>query len=430
MGIFDAIAGNTSGWISLIANSSDPVPRKDTRGLPFAVSETEDNATIVNALVVEFQQCQRRFYKEEQAGYNQRILDWLSQQPVPCKTMAWTNGYLRRQTKRLLQTKTLAGEEAQLSKSLILAPRTLQYPLFRRRHRKVLTKLREQQTEFLFFFFFFPLFFGIPYKESELSKFDVRTDSTSSWEVVQKGQDLYYRSWKIRGPFTEAPRSGPEVLEQSACEPADSEDDVYAGFPPAFGAARRWSASLRLCDEQISREIRDAIEGNTSGWISLIANSSDPVPRKDTRDRPFVSGDMEEMAFVSELLFRDQFPRDSWKHRDNATIVNALVVEFQQCQRRFYKEEQAGYNQRILDWLSQQPATTGLNFTVTTDISLVWTDIPSREKVQSVCVELRSFGQGFRGQDSSSVWFPIQHGRKILRDHRLSEAEGADSLAN
>ncbi|CAE7525217.1 unnamed protein product [Symbiodinium sp. KB8] len=120
------------------------------------------------------------------------------------------------------------------------------------------------------------------------------------------------------------------------------------------------SFAIALCPQ-----IRDAIEGNTSGWISLIANSSDP----DTRDRPFVSGDMEEMAFVSELLFRDQFPRD------NATIVNALVVEFQQCQRRFYKEEQAGYNQRILDWLSQQPATTGLNFTVTTDISLVWSAV-------------------------------------------------------
>ena len=30
--IFDAIVGNTSGWISLIANSSDPVPRKE-RGI-------------------------------------------------------------------------------------------------------------------------------------------------------------------------------------------------------------------------------------------------------------------------------------------------------------------------------------------------------------------------------------------------------------
>ncbi|CAE7415337.1 unnamed protein product [Symbiodinium necroappetens] len=117
------------------------------------------------------------------------------------------------------------------------------------------------------------------------------------------------------------------------------------------------SFAIALCPQ-----IFDAVVGNISGWISLIANSSDP----DTRGQPFASGDTQEMAFVSELLFRDQFPRD------NATTVNALVVEFQQYQRRFYKEEQAGYNQRILDWLSQQPATTGLNFTVTTDISLVW----------------------------------------------------------
>ncbi|OLP86653.1 hypothetical protein AK812_SmicGene32206 [Symbiodinium microadriaticum] len=45
-------------------------------------------------------------------------------------------------------------------------------------------------------------------------------------------------------------------VEQKPGEPADSEDDVYAGFPPAFGAASRWSASLRLCDEQISREVQ------------------------------------------------------------------------------------------------------------------------------------------------------------------------------
>ncbi|CAE7297262.1 unnamed protein product, partial [Symbiodinium microadriaticum] len=126
---------------------------------------------------------------------------------------------------------------------------------------------------------------------------------------------------------------------------------------------KTWLTTFQGEPKEPTGPIFDAIAGNTSGWISLIANSSDP----DTRGLPFAVSETEDMALVSELLFRDQFPRD------NATIVNALVVEFQQCQRRFYKEEQAGYNQRILDWLSQQPATAGLKYTVTTDISLVWT---------------------------------------------------------
>lgn len=322
----------------------------------------------------------------------------------------------------LLQTKTLAGEEAQLSKSLILAPRTLQYPLFRRRHRKgllpyvyirinvavddsnrdnVLTKLREQQTEFLFGFFVNPLFFGIPYKAN------LRILKTTSTLVVDPKATLRATVWKLdrilRGPdesnqvrirYVGGVVGGFFFNNSLLVQDANvsfgkpvlwhvKQDSAAYGYYGHYGRGstnflpanisfqgndvdwelrKTWLTTFQGEPKEPTGPIFDAIVGNTSGWISLIANSSDP----DTRGLPFAVSETEDMAFVSELLFRDQFPRD------NATTVNALVVEFQQYQRRFYKEEQAGYNQRILDWLSQQPATTGLNFTVTTDISLVW----------------------------------------------------------
>ncbi|CAE7226505.1 unnamed protein product [Symbiodinium sp. CCMP2456] len=100
----------------------------------------------------------------------------------------------------LLQTKALVGEEAQLSKSLsLLPPRTLHYSRFRRRRHKgllpfvyirinvavddsnredVLTKLREQETEF-----FINFFAGIIYANGVPYKANLRILKTTSTQV-------------------------------------------------------------------------------------------------------------------------------------------------------------------------------------------------------------------------------------------------------
>eukprot|EP00439_Symbiodinium_sp_Y106_P022399 s169_g2.t1 len=327
----------------------------------------------------------------------------------------------------LLQTKAL-GEEA-LSKSLsLLPPRTLQHLRFRRRRRKdllpfvyirinvavddsnrddVLTRLREQETEFFINFFLLTLFGnGIPYKAnlkilkttSSQVQFQVGfiPDLRFKFGVVDPKATLRATVWELdrllRGPDDNRVRTryngavvGGFFFEGS---PLVQAANVSYGKPilwyvksdsQAYGYGHYGHGSTNFLPANVSQggtsfvwelgktwyttfqgetgRVFFAIENNRSGWINLIANSSDP----GTRGQSFVEGQAEEMAFVSDLLFRDMFPRD------NAKIVNALVVEFQQYQRRFYKEEQAGYTQRILDWLSQQPSTTGFNYTVTTD---------------------------------------------------------------
>ncbi|CAE7609385.1 unnamed protein product [Symbiodinium natans] len=329
----------------------------------------------------------------------------------------------------LLQTKALTGEEALLSNSLRWR---------RRRHKDklpfvdlwinvavddsnrddVLTKLREQETEFFLNFLGGITFFGIPYKAklqiwkatSTQVQFHVGfiPDLRLKFGVVDPAATLSSTVCELdrllRGPTDNLVRIrydgavvggfffegrllvqasnvswGKPVLSyvkqdskaygygyhgysghgeaSAAFLPANVSD--INGNPFVWELRKTWLTNF----QGETGKVFFAIQNNQTGWINLIANSSDP----DTLGRSFVEGATEEMAFVSELLFRGFTPRD------NVTVVNALVAEFQQDQRWFYKEEQWGYEQRILDWLSQQPATAGFNYTVTTDISLVWT---------------------------------------------------------